>query len=464
MIRPEELQCNRIFSRRDSNKGPFRSSSITGMSRSLRLAFLLLLAAPVAAQPAPDYVRIPFNVSFWRGISVGDAVAADTSRKVLHHVSLNLPAGRADRLEGVAVGVFSTVYEESAYGVQAAGLANVAGEESAVIQVAGLANVVGEGLTGVQLAGLANISGGRLQGIQVSGLANVAGEGGGFLQAAGLANVAGERFAGVQAAGLASVAGERFRGIQSAGLANIAGENVEGAQAAGLANIAGEDLRGVQSAGLANIVGEDLVGLQTSLFNVVGGRMRGGQVGLVNVAATSAGLQVGLVNVAGEQRGVPVGLYSRTEGVPVRLDVWTDETAALHVGVRSGSAVVSNYVGISARPFADAALRWGAFAGLGVERPFDDRTAWGLDAFVHGLFAEDFGDGASTLVRLRFIVTRVLSPGVAVFGGPAASLFISDEDDGSSLAPFSVFEDEGSTFVRAWPGLEVGLRIRITDD
>lgn len=436
------------------------------MPRSLHLVLLLLVAAPAAAQPAPDYVRIPFNVSFWRGISIGDAVAADTSRKVLHHVSLNLPAGQADRLEGVAVGVFSTVYEESAYGVQMAGLANVTGQDASVIQAAGLANVVGERLTGVQLAGLANISGGRLRGVQASGLANVAGDGGGFLQAAGLANVAGERFAGVQAAGLASVAGERFRGIQTAGLASIAGENADGVQAAGLANIAGEDLRGVQSAGLANIVGEDLVGLQASLFNVVGGTVRGGQLGLVNVASESAGLQVGLVNVAGEQRGIPVGLYSRTGGVPVRVDVWADETAALHLGVRSGSAFVSNYVGISARPFADAALRWGAFAGLGVERPLGERTAWGLDAFVHGLFAEDFGRGASTLVRLRFIVTRVIGPDVAVFGGPAASLFVSGEDDGSSLAPFSLYEsgDAGGTFVRAWPGLEAGLRIRIAGD
>ncbi len=419
------------------------------MNRLLHAGLLLLLAAPAFAQTSDGYVRIPFNVSIWRGISIGDAVAGDTSRTVLHHVSLNLPYGQADRLEGVAVGVFATVYEESAYGVQVAGLANVVGEEAEAIQLAGLANVVGE----------------RMRGVQAAGLANVIGEEGGFVQVAGLANVAGEGFGGVQSAGLTNIAGEDFLGVQASGLANIAGERTAGGQFAGLANIAGEAMVGIQSAGLANITGEDLVGLQSAPFNIVGGTLRGVQAGVINVADESAGLQLGIVNVAGEQRGIPVGLYSRTGGVPVRLDVWTDETAALHVGVRSGSVTVSNYAGISTRPFADAALRWGVFAGLGVEGTLVPRVAWGLDAFVHGLFAEDFGEYGGTLVRLRFIATRVVSRRAAVFAGPAVSLFVSDENDGGDLAPFSLYEDAmDDGFVRIWPGLEAGLRIRITDD
>ena len=419
------------------------------MPRLLALALLVLFAVPASAQTSDDYVRVPFNVSLWRGISLGDAIAQDTSQRVLHHVSLNLPHGQADRLEGVAVGVFATVYEESAYGVQLAGLANVAGEEAGAIQIAGLANVVGE----------------NLRGVQASGLANVVGESGGFVQAAGLANIAGERFGGVQGAGLANIAGEDFSGIQASGLANVTGGNTIGVQAAGLANIAGESMLGIQSAGLANISGEDLVGLQGAVFNVVGGTLRGVQAGVVNVAAESAGLQLGMVNVAGEQRGVPVGLYSRTGGVPVRLDVWTDETAALHVGVRSGSATVTNYVGVSARPLSGAAFRWGVFAGLGIEQPLGPRSAWGIDAFVQGLFAEDFGDVGGTLVRLRATLNQSLNDRVAVFGGPALSLFLSDTYGGDDLAPFSVYDrqpdpGEDGTFVRIWPGLEAGLRIR----
>ena len=83
---------------------------------------------------------------------------------------------------------------------------------------------------------------------------------------------------------------------------------------------------------------------------------------------------------------------------------------------------------------------------------------------MHGLFAEDFGGSVSTLARLRFIVTRAVGRQAAVFGGPAISLFVSDEHDGSDLAPFSIYDDAGDTFVRVWPGLEAGLRIRISDD
>lgn len=413
----------------------------------LRFVLLLLLAAPAVAQPVEDIVRVPFNVSIWKGLSIGDAVAGDTSRQVLHHVSLALPYGWADHLDGVSVALGSAVYEGSVYGAQIAGLANVAGESATAIQVAGLANVVGE----------------RMAGGQVAGLANVIGEDGGILQVAGLANVAGEHYDGAQIAGLANITGDDFRGIQASGLASIAGEHAEGAQVAGLVSIAGESMRGVQAAGLANLIGEDLVGLQAAPFNVVGGAVRGVQIGVVNVASESEGLQVGIVNVAGEQRGMPVGLYSRTGGVPVRLDVWTDETAALHVGVRSGSAVVSNYVGVSARPFSDAPYRWGVFAGLGVEQPLGARTAWGLDALAHGLFAEDFGAVGGTLVRLRGIVTHEVGERLAVFGGPAFSLFLSGEHDGGGLAPYAIYEREAATNVRAWPGLEAGLRIRLTD-
>ncbi len=436
------------------------------MSGLLRLALLLLVAAPVAAQPAADLVRVPADIGIWHNISLSDALIQDTTQQALNHLALALPLHRAGQLEGVAVGVFGTAYDQKVYGVQASGLANIAGEDAVAVQVAGLANVVGEQMTGIQASGLANIAGSRVAGVQVAGLANVVGEEGGGVQAAGLANIAGEQFAGIQASGFANIAGEEFRGIQSSGFANIAGEDAEGGQFTGFANIVGEDMLGVQAAGLANITGADLLGLQASLFNVVGETMRGAQVGLVNVAAESAGLQIGLVNAAGEQHGIPIGLYSRTGGVPVLLDAWSDETAALHIGVRSGSAVVSNYAGISTRPFADEALRWGVFAGLGVEQPINRRTAWGIDAFAHGLFAEDLGGSASLLVRLRAIVTHELGGRTALFGGPSLSLFLSEENDGESLAPFSIYEtanaDGTGGFVRIWPGLEAGLRIQIT--
>lgn len=415
----------------------------------LRYLLLLVLLAPAAAaQPKPTYVRVPFNVSLWRGVSIGDAVVGgDTAKRVVHTFSLNLPYGEAAQLEGIAVGIFGTVYEEDVLGVQVAGFGNVAGESA----------------TGVQVAGLANVAGARMQGLQASGLANIAGDGGGGLQASGLANIAGESFLGVQTAGLANLSGEGFRGLQSAGLANIAGERTTGFQTAGLANIVGEEMEGFQAAGLANIAGEGVTGLQVAgLANIAGGTLRGAQIAVFNVVERSEGLQLGVVNVAGEQRGVPIGLYSRSGGVPVLLDVWADETGGLNVGVRSGSEVVSNYVGVSARPFVGAPYRWGVFAGIGVQQPLGARTTGGLDLLAHSLFAEDFGDWGGQLFRLRATVTQELSDRLGLFGGPVFSLFVSDDHDGDGLAPFSIYDREGGTFVRAWPGLEVGLRVRIT--
>ncbi|MDX1531012.1 MAG: hypothetical protein R3362_05765 [Rhodothermales bacterium] len=409
------------------------------------LLLLLVLASPARAQEAGRLVYVPFNVSVWRGISIGDAVVGgDTTARVVHYVSLNLPAGRAARLEGLAVGVFSTVYTESAVGGQVAGLANVSGGDAVGYQVAGLANVAGERLRGVQLAGLANVSGEDAGFLQVAGLANVAGESMAGIQAAGLANVVGGGIIGAQVAGLAGVVGEDVRGVQAAGFAVVAGERVEGVQAAGFASVAGDDVRGLQLAGLAN---------------VTGGVLRGVQVAPFNVAAESEGLQVGLANVAGEQRGVPVGLYSYAPGTPVRLDLYADETGALNVGVRSGSRTVSNFVGVGARPFADAAYRWGVFAGLGVERPLSARAVWGVDALVHALFEDDLGGPSGTLFRLRAHAARALDRNLALFGGPSLSLLLTDERDG--LAPFTITESGGDPSARVWAGAVAGLRVRL---
>ncbi len=443
------------------------------MSLRARLALLLLMLLAVPAVHAQDgpaqdgparkggEVHVPFNVSFWRGVSLGDALAgSDTTKRVVHYLSLNLPYGEADRLDGIAVGLLSSVYERSARGIMLSGFANVAGEDAAGFQVAGLANVAGERMRGLQLSTLANVAGEDGWGIQGAGLANVGGESFRGVQVAGLANVGGESLQGIQLAGLANVGGEEVGGLQGAVVANVAGESMWGIQTAGIANVAGEAMRGIQAAGLANVVGEDAVGIQAAgLANVTGKTLRGVQVGLINVAAESEGLQVGVVNAAGEQRGVPVGLYSRTEGVPVYLDVWTDETAALHVGLRTGSATVSNYVGIGTRPFADAPFRWDLMAGLGVERPIRGGTSWGLDLTAHLLLAEDFGD-AGGLYRLRGLLLHDLSDRLAVFGGPALSVLVSDEPDG--LAPYTLFEREGDTDVRGWLGAVAGVRVRVT--
>lgn len=433
------------------------------MRRLLLVFVFLLLVAPFDADAqsadTTDVVHVPFNVSIWRGISIGDAIAGDPG--VRHSISLALPYGEADRLTGVSLALFGSVYRQDVSGLQLSGLGNVAGSSTLGLQAAGLGNVSGDRLSGIQLAGLANVAGGRLRGIQLAGLANVA-EGLSGIQASGLASISGDATAGFQAAGLASVAGERMFGIQASGLANIAGDDLRGWQMAGVANITGDDVRGIQTGGVANIAGDDLIGFQTAgLANIVGGTMRGVQVAAVNVAVRSTGVQIGLVNVAGKQDGLPIGLFSVAADIPVHLEIWTDETAAIQIGVRSGSATISNYFALAARPASGAEYRWAVTAGLGYQRPAGERTQWGVDLLSSAVIAENLNQVSGSLLRLRIRGMMDLGSDVSLFAGPAVNLWVSRREDGAGLAPYTLAERTGDTSLRLWPGLEAGLRISL---
>ena len=98
---------------------------------------------------------------------------------------------------------------------------------------------------------------------------------------------------GLQASGLFNTT-KTMHGLQAAGLFNISG-NVNGMQAAGLFNVSTKKVSGVQAAGLFNSASE-INGLQTSgLFNRAN-KVRGVQLGVINIAEESDGIALGVFN------------------------------------------------------------------------------------------------------------------------------------------------------------------------
>jgi len=451
--------------------------------RSLLLASIIVVGLQPAAGQSVDTadVHVPVNISLWRGISIGDAVAGpDARERVVHNLSIAIPVGEAGRLDGVALAVGGTAYHGDVRGIQISGLASVAGGRLIGVQTSGLANVAGGTMSGAQVAGLANIAGDGGGILQLAGLANISGEGFIGLQAAGLASITGESMRGLQGAGLASIGGGQFQGIQMAGLAAISGEYFSGVQMAGLAAVSGGDLVGIQSSGLAGIVGDYLMGIQLSglasiagdgllglqaagLVNISGGPVRGIQVAPFNIAGDRAGVQLGVVNVSGEDGGIPIGIFSRVAAVPVYGEVWVDETAALFAGVRSGTTSISNVAGVGVRPFGESAYRWSAAFGIGYERAPEMRIGWGVEALGQSVFTENFSAVTGGLVQLRGRAFYPISAAASLFAGPSLSLWISRRDDGEGLAPFTLTETEGPTYTRLWGGVFAGVRVRLTD-
>jgi hypothetical protein len=150
------------------------------------------------------------------------------------------------------------------------------------------------------------------------------------LQLAWLANIATGRADGLQLA-WANVAGSGIAGGQLALIGNVSAGDVDGLQLSLAGNVATARLRGGQI-GAVNIAG-DTVGGQAGLVNVAG-NVVGSQLGLVNVSKELKGLTVGLINIADDIDGVPIGLVSVTKEGGIHPVAWSSSATFANVGVK----------------------------------------------------------------------------------------------------------------------------------
>ena len=112
-------------------------------------------------------------------------------------------------------------------------------------------------------------------------------------QISSLANISSGSVFGLQASALFNTS-KNINGMQDTGLFNISG-NVNGAQVAGLFNTASKRANGVQIAGLFNIA-QEVNGAQIAgLFNCAK-KVKGAQIGVINVAEESDGIAIGVFN------------------------------------------------------------------------------------------------------------------------------------------------------------------------
>lgn len=86
-------------------------------------------------------------------------------------------------------------------------------------------------------------------------------------------------------------------GIELGGIFNINRENVNGLQISGVSNIVNGNFNGVQLTQVYNHIGDTLQGVQLSSAINYARVVKGVQVGIVNIADSSAGVSIGLINI-----------------------------------------------------------------------------------------------------------------------------------------------------------------------
>ncbi|WP_186002085.1 MULTISPECIES: LA_2272 family surface repeat-containing protein [Corallococcus] len=282
---------------------------------------------------------------------------------------------------------------------------------------------------------------------------------------------------GVQVSGLANMAGGELRGLQVALGANLAFEDAQGMQVAGLVNSARGAYRGVQLSAAANRVEAELTGMQGALGVNVAQRMTGLQVGLLNLSDDVTGTQVGLVNVGGVVRGlqlgllniaddvtVPIGLLSIVKRGRLAVELSTDDTHPVSVGIKYGSQRVYVLATSALGTSWAGSFRLFTMVGMGVHFPLDDEERYSLDTDVsYGSWQRNFFGGAPSnhLYRLRVTAAWELRRRFALFGGLTVNHYDApreDEDRGVSYLPQFVV-GSGPEPDRLWPGFILGVRI-----
>lgn len=197
--------------------------------------------------------------------------------------------------------------------MQAAGLLNVTGGSMEGAQFSGVHNHVMHDVTGLQAAGISNFIKGSVTGTQLGGIYNhVQGDVKG-LQASGIAgyvkgnftgaqlsaihnHVAGS-FTGIQASNISNFVKGKLIGVQLSNIHNVCYDSVFGLQAATIVNFAHKQVSGMQVSAIGNFANRELNGVQMSPIINYSKKLRGVQIGLINICDTSAGYSIGLINI-----------------------------------------------------------------------------------------------------------------------------------------------------------------------
>lgn len=338
----------------------------------------------------------PVQGSIFPGLSTNGKL----NSQVINNFSFNLFGGYSGGVNGFEIG----------------GLFNIDKKDVRYAQLAGLFNTVGGSVHGLQLAGLNNTVLDSLSGIQTSGITS-------YVR---------KNFTGVQLAGIYNHVGRNMKGLQSAGVVNFTNHRTKGAQIAGVANISSRGVNGIQIAGVFNYTR----------------RLKGVQIGLINVSDSSTGYSIGLINI------VLKGYH--------KLSLSTNEILNVNAAFKTGSTKL--YSILLAGANADTGKRAYSFGyGFGSQLSLNNRFALNPEITSQYLYLGTW-EYLNLLNKFNLLLTVKLGKYFSFFAGPSYSVFISDQTSAvpgyKSNIPFDAFhKKQFSSRVTGWVGWTAGINL-----
>ncbi len=238
---------------------------------------------------------------------------------------------------------------------------------------------------------------------------------------------------GVELGGLFNLNRRDVRYVQVAGLFNITGGTVTGLQVAGLSNTLLGSIKGLQIGGLVNYVKKDVNAFQLAgIGNASGGQMNGLQLGgIFNYARRLKGMQIGLINIADTSDGYSIGLINIVLKGYHKLSIFTNETVNGNVAFKTGSrhlySILLGGMNISNGPASSRDEKVYTFGyGLGTEKKLSRWLTLNPELSSQYLYLGDW-DHLNLLNKLSLNLNIRIIKRISVFGGPSVNMYYTDQ-------------------------------------
>ena len=354
----------------------------------------------------------PFQVSFtpWLGTH------GKLSSQVVNNFSLNVLGG----------------YTAGTNGLELGGLFNIDKKEVKYVQAAGLFNSVGGKVTGVQLAGINNLVQDSVSGFQ----------------AAGISNYVKGKVIGVQTAGISNLVQDSVKGFQVAGISNYVKRKVTGVQIAGISNHTIGGVNGLQIAGIANINKKEINGVQAAgIFNYTK-KLKGLQLGLINIADSSDGYSIGLINI------VLNGYH--------KLSIYNNEVMNVNAAFKTGNRKLYSIL-LGGAQLNDSNKIYSYGYGIGSEFLLNKRKTISLNTEISTQYLYlGSWNYTNLLNRLNLSFNVKFGKYISLFAGPSFSVYVSNQQTSIRGYKFPVMAPERqlinfSNNVKGWFGWNVGI-------
>ena len=304
------------------------------------------------------------------------------------------------------------------------------------------------GVTGFEFGGLFNLDKTTVQ----------------YLQLAGLFNIVGGQVKGVQIAGINNTVQDSVNGFQIAGVNNFVKGSFSGGQISGVFNHVEGSFKGVQIGGVVNYVKNSTQGIQLAgVMNYSNREMRGTQIsGFINYTKKLKGIQIGIINVADSSNGYSIGLLNIVKNGYHKIAFFSDEISNANIAIKTGNDKLYSILGAGYNVSKSEKVFSFGF-GDGAEFRVKNGLYFNPEFYCQYLYLGEW-NYVNILSKLRLNFNYHLGKNLSIFAGPSFNVYYSDQDKNiqdyrTNIPPHNFNPGKLSAHLTDWIGWNVGINL-----